>query len=636
MSGFVGVRNREEPVTDELLGRLWQPIAHRGPDGEGRWSEGVLGLAAGVLRVTPESAGEEQPYRHRSGVVVVFDGRLDNRAEVVSALRSNGLDSHEPDVALVAEAYTKWGERFPERLNGEFALAVIDPMSRSVLLARDPVGTRPLAFAQTTSGDLVFGSEIKAILAHPAVAPRPNLDVLAEFVLGGNARARPWDTFFGGVSAVPPGVSVNATPDGARWRTHWAFDPSVEIRLRDHPDYVERYRDLFSDAVRRRLRTVGAVGVLVSGGLDSSSVLAIASREAKEIVAITFTFPSGSAGDESSYVKHLERAFDLRVCGLPMTHANIAGDAERQARLYELPALNEAFAAKLSLWDAFTRQGVRTYLTGLWGDQVLFDPTYLVDLFDGLRWSALARHLRSMPASMDEVDLRWVLRHFVSDLARWHVPRKAVPALRMTSARLRGPRHDQPWYTEDFRRRASQPATRPIIGGWARASAHARSLAGRLRSPYAVSAMEMEVKSAAWAGFEQSSPFLDRDLMAFVMGIPGAEVTPGGRQRGLHREALEGLLPEQIRLRTDKGDGTAMSNRSIAQQLPAMRSFVSNGGLAAKMGVIDERRLEEGFDRLTESIETASDFEAGLAVLDVLGLESWMRAFFTSPVEKGR
>ena len=111
MSGFVGVRNREAPVTDELLARLWQPIAHRGPDADGRWAEGTLGVAAGVLRVTPESTDEEQPYRHRSGVVAVFDGRLDNRDELLSALPE--AKTRDPDVALISEAYVAWGDRFP-------------------------------------------------------------------------------------------------------------------------------------------------------------------------------------------------------------------------------------------------------------------------------------------------------------------------------------------------------------------------------------------------------------------------------------------------------------------------------------------------------------------------------------------
>ena len=186
---------------------------------DGRWAEGTLGVAAGVLRVTPESAGEEQPYRHRSGVVAVFDGRLDNRDELLSALLSNDVTAGDPDVALVAEAYVTWGDRFPERLNGEYALAVLDPTSRRVLLARDVVGTRSLVFGQTPAGDVVFGSEAKALFAHPRVErtePRRRGRVPPR-------RERPGDALGQLLRAVRSGA---ARGDRARrgagitWRTH--------------------------------------------------------------------------------------------------------------------------------------------------------------------------------------------------------------------------------------------------------------------------------------------------------------------------------------------------------------------------------------------------------------------------------
>ena len=273
MSGFVGVRNREAPVTDELLARLWQPIAHRGPDADGRWVEGTLGVAAGVLRVTPESAEEEQPYRHRSGVVAAFDGRLDNRDELLSALPD--ATTRDPDVALVAEAYVAWGDRFPQRLNGEYALAVLDAHLAEVCCS--PATSLGLGSGvQPDPGRrCVVRLRGESPVRRPSVPSDPNLDVMAEYLLGGNARATPWDSFFAGVRRVPPGVTVLVDDAGITWRTHDAFDReegrSIEYGVvrRGVPAAIHRSCDATSPERH-------PVGLFVSGGLDSSSILAVA------------------------------------------------------------------------------------------------------------------------------------------------------------------------------------------------------------------------------------------------------------------------------------------------------------------------------------------------------------------------
>ena len=127
MSGIIGVWNLDgRPVEPELLSRLSAPLAHRGPDGEGQWIKGPVGLSCQLMRVTPESLHETQPLVHPAGPVIVFDGRLDNREELLSLLKGAwGAEADSPDPALVLAAYDKWGEGFPEHLNGDFALAAL-------------------------------------------------------------------------------------------------------------------------------------------------------------------------------------------------------------------------------------------------------------------------------------------------------------------------------------------------------------------------------------------------------------------------------------------------------------------------------------------------------------------------------
>src|SRR5436309_2604073 len=150
MSGIVGVWNLDgRPVENAVLARMSASMAHRGPDGERLWVDGAVGLACQLLRVTPEARTEIQPLVHSSGVALVFDGRLDNRDELLQILRpEQGISAASSDPALVLAAYEVFGDRLPERLAGDFAFGLFDPNHRKLLLARDAIGLRPLHYCR--------------------------------------------------------------------------------------------------------------------------------------------------------------------------------------------------------------------------------------------------------------------------------------------------------------------------------------------------------------------------------------------------------------------------------------------------------------------------------------------------------
>ena len=300
MSGILGLWNLNgQPVAAELLGKMNATLAHRGPDGEGQWINGPVGLGSQLMRVTPESLTETQPLAGPSGAVVVFDGRLDNREELLSLLRgAPGIAPDSPDPALVLAAYDRWGERFPEYLNGDFALGTYDPCRRQLLLARDAIGLRPLYYYRT--GDIfLFGSEIKALLAHPQVATTPNDEFISRYLLGG-LNVMPQDsTCFQGISTVPPGHLLAFEGNQPRLRPYWHFHPldNLDFKCRG----VRRsLRELFAQAVRRRLRSAYPIAFAVSGGLDSSSIFCMSrlqkneSRQISSFHGIAFTSRDGS------------------------------------------------------------------------------------------------------------------------------------------------------------------------------------------------------------------------------------------------------------------------------------------------------------------------------------------------------
>jgi asparagine synthase (glutamine-hydrolysing) len=241
VSGIVGIWNLDgSPVDRELLKACAGAIDHRGPDGRDSWIEGPAGMIFQHLRVTPESLDETQPLVGESGPVVVFDGRLDDREELLAGLpKTAGLNSGSADAALVLAAYEAFGERFVDRLAGDFALALFDPRSPHLLLARDSLGVRPLYYHRTRRR-IVFASEIKPILAAGAPA-RPNDDFLAQFILREFVGDEPGATFFDGIPAVPPSHVIRVDPRKAAVRMYWDFDPNLRIVLGSENEYARSF-----------------------------------------------------------------------------------------------------------------------------------------------------------------------------------------------------------------------------------------------------------------------------------------------------------------------------------------------------------------------------------------------------------
>src|SRR5205823_5301862 len=221
------------------------------------------GLACHLARITPESAGEIQPVADATGAMLAFDGRLDNRDELLIALeRDSTVSPESPDSVLVLAAYRAFGDDAPARLNGDFAFGLFDPLRKQLLLARDALGVRPLYYY--ASRDLfLFASEIKTLLSHPRVETRPNDDVLAGFLFsrfaGEDAQST---TFFQNIASVLPARRVIVGGPGAiRTQRYWNFDLAREVRYAHFDDYAGAFRQHFELAVRRRLRSAAPVAV---------------------------------------------------------------------------------------------------------------------------------------------------------------------------------------------------------------------------------------------------------------------------------------------------------------------------------------------------------------------------------------
>ncbi|MFL6280554.1 MAG: asparagine synthetase B family protein [Vicinamibacterales bacterium] len=540
---------------------------------------------------------------------LIFDGRLDNRDELLAQLRERALNASSSDSALILEAFRRWGCDGLCRLNGEFALAIFDSDRRQLILARDPVGCRPLYY-WTNGKTFVFGSQIKTVLAHPDVPCRPNEDLIADYFVRGRLSYEDFgETFFQDVHAVLPGQRLTVASGSLTSTRFWDFDPESVVRFASYSDYAERLRELLFQAVGCRLRTAHPVAIAVSGGLDSSIVLCIAGQLQKDgattvpLLPISLTASGDGASANASSLALLESTTQLRIERLPFGAPGEAADLGNAARHSEWPRFDDGWCAHRPMFTWAHAQGARTLLSGHWSDQFSFVTGYLSDLFTMFKWREIAAHLDEYGRWFVDADPRYFRARFQREL----LFNLTSPRLRhwlrpfVRTARIANRDHlitaGVAARIERHRSRLARPRCR---------SAHARDIYQAVRSKAHRLQFEADAKLAASCGVELTTPFLDRDVIAYLMGVPGEIQNRGGVPRALLRDAMRGIVPEVILQRRWRSE-----DETVRAREPGYLSTTRTLDAAHTMGFLQQ------------------PFRVERKTLDFIGLEFWSRVFFS-------
>jgi asparagine synthase (glutamine-hydrolysing) len=635
MSGIVGLWNLDgAPVDAAVLSKMNRTLRHRGPDGEGYRVSDSVGFACQNMWVTPEEIGETQPLAGRGGVMIAMDGRIDNRDELLAAL---GLPNAASDATCVLTAYQAWEERFAERLNGDFALAVFDEPRRRLILARDSIGIRPLYYFHSDRL-FVFASEIKALLAHPHIEARPDDEGLADFML---VSSRPVDrqeiTCFAGISALVPAHVAIVTPTRKVTRRYWDFDTGHVLTFRSFGEYVEAFQERFAEAVRRRVRSARPVAVSLSGGLDSSSIFCQAqtlrragSADCPEPIGISYTGAEGSDADETRYLAEIEREYGIGIERFPIEPVTgLAPTVAEQVQTIEAPFLDHLWEVTSALNRRASARGSRVLLSGSWGDQVLFSSAYLADLFRRLAWREIRRHTREYSHYFGKAEAHAIERRIAADIVRHYVPGFMVRPLKWARLKLSTSQPKKLWFSDPFLQHALRFAARPATIGKGFHSVQARAIYLEARSKYHVHCMEWNNKAGAWHGLNVAFPYLDRDLLAFLMATPGEVQNRNGIPRALLREAMRGILPEAVRSRKGKADFTRVVNAGVARNASEITRALSSACLGVRLGYFDAHRLAPEVARLSAGLDGA-DCVKSWDLADLFGLEVWLQVFLVN------
>lgn len=370
MCGIAGILHldRERTAQAGPLQRMTDVIHHRGPDGEGHFLKGNLGLGHRRLSIIDLHSGDQPMFSDDGHLAIVFNGEIYNYVELREELRSMGFAFQTTsDTEVILTAYQAWGIACQERLNGMWAFALWDEKEQQLLISRDRAGEKPLNYARYDN-TLLFGSEIKSLLAYGMDA-RPNMDMLELYMFLGYL-PEPY-TFYRDIHKLRSGHYLLIRDGQVTEASYWDL-PQVEdgdLRV-DASTVVEQFADLFDDAVRIRMRSDVPFGAFLSGGLDSSSVVAAMADHSKQPVE-TFTIGfEEKAFDESDKARIVAEQFKTRH------HLDIVSpDTFDEALNFVLHHYDEPFADPAAIPTGYVarsaRKHVKMALTGDGGDEVL-------------------------------------------------------------------------------------------------------------------------------------------------------------------------------------------------------------------------------------------------------------------------
>jgi asparagine synthase (glutamine-hydrolysing) len=516
-------------------------------------------------------------WKHLS---VVADARIDNQLELQSAL---GSEPGSTVGELVARAYLTWGDEFPERLSGDFALVIWDSRERRIVAARDPFGVKPLSYRFGAEG-IWLESHVRSLLATFARPPDLDDERILEYLLG---RFRSCEaTFFRDVRDVPAGHVIVATSSGVVRHRYW--DPPVseaENGTHDRREYYDEFRRLFVNAVRRRTRSSGPVLVHVSGGLDSSAIACAVDVVMRDgtlgtpaVEGVSATYP-GLSCDESEFVELVARRI-----GFPIRRWDglESDDSDLTDPRVDQPGLRAPFmGGTRGDVDLARARGSSVILAGTGGDQLGMVSGYVKDLIAEGQWAAAMREIAFFPGAT-----------MTSRYGRAKtVLGQSLPGSLLE--RFAGITTPEPvWLTAEHRESAKDLLTgRPR--GHSSLRYVPRAVWTRLTSAQTARSVSFLNASAEVDGVEYRFPFLDKDLIHYTLTIPVKAWPRPGPYARLHRDALDGLLPPEITRRSAKAEFTPALVHRVMRARRLIDNLMSDGIWASSPYVIlaEARRL---------------------------------------------
>lgn len=596
------------PIDPEYLEKANALLASHGPDGSSEYSTTDVAIRYYAFHTTLECQGENQPYTCSSGAVITFDGRLDNRTELIRDL-AHAVTSRSTDVEIVGAAYDEWEESCFAGLIGDWALGVWNPGQRSLLLARDPIGVRHLYYSLEPS-HIAWSTMLDPLV----LLGDRSFELCREYIAG-------WLSFFPathltpylGIRSVPPSCFLRIRPGRSETRKYWDFEPGTRIRYRTDGAYEEHFHNAFTQSVRRRLRSEGPILAELSGGMDSSSIVCVADEiltrtpGMPRLDTLSYYDDSEPNWNEQPYFSKVEQKRGRAGWHIDAGGSSFFDFAGEYGSTPDSRPATSAAAKKFAF--CMKAGGYRVILSGIGGDEVTGGrPNPIPELMDLIAERQFARLASRLKRWALEKRKPWFHLFFEAVGEFLPAPERGRPA---------------PWLTQSF-----AGCWRRVLAGY-----HPRiRLCGALPSfqlgILTVEALRRQLAARALPtdpNREVRYPYLDRDLLEFLLAIPREQLVRPGERRSLLRRSMRTLVPEAILNRRRKAYVARSPLAALLRDWPKIASATSHMKTAS-LGIVDEEGLRDALDRGRRGEPVAV-----VTLVRTLELEFWLRAM----VERG-
>lgn len=633
MSAILAVFNRNgAPVDPQEVAAMLATTPHHAQDGQACFYAGCIALAHQHFWITPEEVGEEQPLvdnnqnnQNNQGnqIAITCDARLDNREALITKLRLEPTFAQSlSDATLLLQAYRRWGVKCVEHLLGDFSFALWDSAKRHLFVARDALGARGLVYYLDRE-DCLIASQIKPLLAHPAVPRRLNEGKVADYLAG--LWYNQEETFYQDLFYCPPGHCLLVSAEKVyQWR-YWDINPDKSIRYRQKGEDAEHFLELLKEAVRCRLRTIGSVGISLSGGLDSTSIAALAApllaqqigsdAGRDKLLSFSYVFDKLTSCDERLWIQPLVTRYGLESSYI------LADEKWTLCNHKEWPISPEFIMSDAYIWlplsvmEAAQQAGCRVLLNGHFGD-VLFAGAqfWAAELLAEFNWRSLLQIVKNHRASLN------LRRDFLDNGLRQLIPsrlKEAYRLLRPIPFAHPGIHPNLVERTELQKRLRQQQGGKKFsaLGQWVRY----RGLTASAWSQGISAARELYHQY----GLEPAMPFWDRRLIEYIMALPANQLGQPYRTKRLLREAMSDRLPELVRERVGKTSFDPLLKKGLFfKENAIVRSLLTDPQ------VVERRFIQAKW--LQGELEKSQKSDNAYALWLTLSLELWLRQYWNS------
>lgn len=547
MCGFVGHYHPESLPAKEQVRAATDTIHHRGPDDEGHYDDDHVAFGFRRLSILDLSPTGHQPMTDATQKLwIVFNGEIYNFIELKKELTARGERfQSSSDTEVILAAYRTWGVHCFERMNGMWAMALWDSEKKELILSRDRFGEKPLYYTRHEGG-VVFGSEIKALLAVTKRVPPPNEQSIFDY-LAFAFHDHTDQTFFSGIQQLSPGHYAVLKGGTVTVSPYWTLQPAIDVP-QNFAAAAECFAELFFDSVCLRLRSDVPVGSCLSGGLDSSSIV-LAMRQLLDAqgapTAIqTFTAASDNpVYDERRYSTEVNRLANAEG-NTVFPHPEVFRQEFKKLLWHqEEPFLSMSMFAQWEVMKRAHAKGLKVLLDGQGGDEILagYMPFFASLLANELRHGRIPGFIRQARAvaryhrrSLMDILPTFALYALPQPVGKWLLRRAGNQDILLLEPAFRKKFFRAPVLPTPFVSRLKNHMYRLLTGTGVRALLH------------------YEDRNAMAFSVESRVPFLDHRLAELTMAVPDSFLLDGGETKRLLRAGLKKLLPASILTRREK------------------------------------------------------------------------------------